>query len=175
MIDKLVKSNLSGLRGDYSFPDKVRQKFGLSTLLKSNAGSWTDVQSPIDAYFVNILVWEDSGEKYLQLLSDGLHAFSRSTCENVKVRSYAEQVSSFLSKSSIIRKDSFYYKLKATEAEVQRQEVLAKLQEAATGAALSNIGASVLRKRTFDDVLSYFLVLTISYSYKSSIFLFCGY
>lgn len=43
-----------------------------------------------------------------------------------KVRSYAEQVSRFLLNSSIISTGAFYYKLKVTKAEVQRQEVLAK-------------------------------------------------
>lgn len=170
-----TKPSLCSLRGDYSIPEPVKKKFGLSKLLKTNANSWSDPEALIDAYFVNSLVWEESGEKYLGLLSKALYEFSRSDAETLKVRSYAEQVSRFLKKKSVISKGIFYYRLKATEAEAQRQEVLAKLQGAATGAALSNLGAESLRKRAFDEVLSGMRGLSINYSYKQLPFISCRY
>jgi hypothetical protein len=175
MVEKSVKDSenlktkpsLCSLRGDYSIPEPVKKKFGLSKLLKTNANSWSDPEALIDAYFVNSLVWEESGEKYLQLLSRALYKFSQSDAETFKVRSYAKQVSEYLKKKSVISKSIFYYKLKATEAEAQRQEILAKLQGAATGAALSNLGAENLRKRAFDEVVYDIRLSSIYYSNQS--------
>lgn len=113
------------------------------------------------------MFWEESGEKYLQLLSKALYTFSQSDVETFKAKSYAEQVSGYLKKKYVISKGIFYYRLKATEAKAQRQEVLAKLQGAATGAALSNLGAENLRKRAFDEVVYDMRLSSINYSYQS--------
>lgn len=152
---KMPKPNLNAVRGDYQIPEEVKSRFGLSSLLKASASGWVDPENLIDSYFVNCLVWEETGEEFLKLLSRGLEAFSNSNAETLKVRNYAKEVARFLKKEAVISKCSIYYKLKSTQADAQRQEVLARLQGNATGAALSNAGAINLKKRVFDEVYQY--------------------
>ncbi|KAL9544077.1 hypothetical protein PS6_008940 [Mucor atramentarius] len=121
----MQKPKLNAVRGDYQIPEQVKERFGLTSLLKASANNWVDPVKLIDSYFVNCLI-----------------------------RKYAGGVANYLKEEAVIRKCNFYYKLKSTKAEAERQEVLARLQGDATGAALSNAGARELRKRLFDEVFS---------------------
>jgi hypothetical protein len=153
--NEMSKPSLKSLRGDYQIPENVKMQFGLSTLLKANASCWTDPVTLIDSYFVNCLIWEATGGDYLRLLSEGLIKFSKSNRETQKVRSYAEGVAQYISRNDVIEKCRVYYNLKATEADAKRQEVLARIQGNAAGAALSNAGALNIKKRAFEDVRHY--------------------
>lgn len=148
----MQKPKLNAVRGDYQIPEQVKERFGLTSLLKASANNWVDPVKLIDSYFVNCLVWEETCKNYLKLLSSGLEAFSKSKDQTEKIRKYAGGVANYLKEEAVIRKCNFYYKLKSTKAEAERQEVLARLQGDATGAALSNAGARELRKRLFDEV-----------------------
>ncbi|KAL7310912.1 hypothetical protein PS15m_008747 [Mucor circinelloides] len=134
----MQKPKLNAVRGDYQIPEQVKERFGLTSLLKASANNWVD----------------PTCKNYLKLLSSGLEAFSKSKDQTEKIRKYAGGVANYLKEEAVIRKCNFYYKLKSTKAEAERQEVLARLQGDATGAALSNAGARELRKRLFDEVFS---------------------
>lgn len=151
--EKQGKPNLYSLRGDYIIPEPVK-KFGLETLLKTNAGSWTNTEALIDAYFVNCLTWEPSCEKFFEVLSSGLRKFSSSDSETLKARNYAGEVSSFIISKTVINKVNVYYQLMAAKAESKRQEVLAKIHGEAAGASFASAGANNLRKRALDQVMS---------------------
>lgn len=151
--EKQGKPHLCSLRGDYCIPESVKEKFGLQNVLKINAGSWTNPEALVDAYFANNLVWESSSEAYFKILSDGLKKFSDGDHETAKARDYARQVSEFIKTKAVISKVKVFYGLKATEAESKRQNILAHIQGEATGAALSSLGAQKLRKRALDKVV----------------------
>lgn len=153
-FEKQGKPTLRSLRGDYSLPEPVKKKFGLETLLKTTAGSWTNPEALIDAYFVNCLTWEPSCEKFFQALSSGLRKFSTSDFETHKARTYAQDVSSFIISETVISKVKLYYQLTAAKAESKRQEALAKVHGEAAGAAFVSVGANDLRKRALDEVMS---------------------
>jgi hypothetical protein len=162
--EKQGKPNLHSLRGDYSIPELVKKKFGLETLLKANAGSWTNPEALIDAYFVNCLTWEPSCERFFEALSSGLRKFSTSDSETLKARNYAQEVSSFIISRAVINKVKVYYQLTAAKAESKRQEVLAKIHGEAAGAAFVSVGANNLRKRALDQVMSSIGDLSIGHS-----------
>ncbi|KAI8991197.1 hypothetical protein BDF20DRAFT_29511 [Mycotypha africana] len=152
--EKQKRPSLHSLRGDYAIPEPVKKKFGLDTLLKTNAGSWTNPGALIDAYFMNCLTWEPSSRKFFEALSIGLQKFGSSGSETLKARKYALEVSTFINSAAVINKSKVYYQLMAAKAEAERQEILAKLHGEAAGAAFASVGANKLRKRALDQLFA---------------------